>query len=96
MMTTKQASRQRARDPKNGRYEEHNPCSRCGRSAGADYVSDHRTDGSLESGYQVYDRALCLCSSCGEHTNALDDAAFEVELRDPRWGAMPRACGGAR
>lgn len=89
MNTLAQQSRQRARNSA-GRYEEHYPCFRCGKSAGADYTSDRRTDEVLSSGYRVDDRALCLCLPCGAHTNALGDDAFEAELRDSRWGQMTR------
>lgn len=88
-MTPKQARRQRSRSS-NGRYTEHYSCLRCGKNATEDYWSDKRTDDVLESGYRVYDAAICLCEACARHTNSLDDAAFQAELESGNWGSLPR------
>jgi hypothetical protein len=89
-MTGRQRQRQGSRSG-DGRYAEHMPCYRCGKSAGEDYCSGPLVDRTDERGRSWGDAMLCLCEPCASYLddlikkpNGLDRIYAEVD--GPRWG----------
>jgi hypothetical protein len=91
-MTDRQARRQEYRSPKSGRYDQVNPCYRCGKSAGDDYWSV-LCDESDAAGRPWHDTALCCCHPCATHLQKLVDTDLEAawaETQHADWGKLPR------
>lgn len=77
--TTKQKERQQPEYRTRGKYAKVNPCNVCGKSAGVDYLSDHRTDTTDSAGNHWGDIALCLCGKCATRLADLpDQQAYEI------------------
>lgn len=73
MLTDKQKERQNYRN--NGRYSSVNPCQFCGKSSGIDFLSDKRTDTTINN-IHVGDAAIMLCKKCFRLLDSMDDDVF--------------------
>jgi len=89
-MTRNQALRQSSDYRDKGRYAKVNPCYRCGKSAGVDYLSDRRTDMTDSCGNKWDDIALCICQRCAVYLDKLDDAAAWADVKHPNYGKHPQ------
>lgn len=79
--TSAQRERQQTKHRDNGRYAKVNPCYICGKSAGIDYLSDHRSDSTDSEGNEWNDEALCLCGTCGPALAKLPDGqAYRIAI----------------
>lgn len=63
-----QRQRQAKEHRSGGQYAKVNPCNACGKSAGVNYFSDHRTD--VIDGFSDY---ICLCRKCAAKGEAIED-----------------------
>lgn len=88
-MTPKQRQRQDSEYRARGKYAKVNPCYRCGKSAGIDYCSDHRTDTDIGD-RAIGDQALCLCDPCGTYMANLTDDQFLAEIDREDYGHLPQ------
>lgn len=78
---SKSAMARRGIRHKDGRFKNLNPCYVCGKSAGDNYWSDHRTDTG-----EFGDIALCLCGDCAEKGEAMsDEEALKFYGNGARW-----------
>lgn len=89
-MTTKQRERQKRQHRERGRYAKVNPCYRCGKSAGVDYLSSAHTDTADELGNEWHDIALCLCEPCAVHLAQLTPTAAWADVTHADYGRLPQ------
>lgn len=92
-MTWKQKDRQRGRSA-DGRYAEHNPCYRCGKSAGSNYFSGPFVDRKDPRGQVWSYEMLCVCEPCGAYLWNLADTGdldrINAEVGGGNWGWLPQ------
>jgi len=89
MRTWAQRDRQRSRES-DGRYTIHNPCYRCGKSAGTEYYSGKYVDRDDENGRHWGDELLCICRACESYLHKLDLQGLYEEVSNMNWGNLPK------